>query len=112
MAALQYLAIEVNNELLMALSTICTKQATAMANTKTETTQLLDYVETYPDDGILFRASGMVLVAHADAGFLNETKARSRAGAHIFLIEDVATPPLRGAILTMAKIIKPIMASA
>ena len=91
MAALQYLAIEVNNELLVALSTICIQQATATANTKTEITQLLDYVETYPDNGILFGASGMVLVAHANAGFLNETKARSRAGEHIFLTEDVAT---------------------
>ena len=54
----------------------------------------------------------MVLAAHADAGFLNETKARSRAGAHIFLTEDVATPPLNGAILTIEKIIKPVMAPA
>ena len=54
----------------------------------------------------------MVLVTHADAGLLNETKARSRAGEHIFLTEDVATPPLNEAILTIAKIIKPIMALA
>ena len=64
-------------------------------------TQLLEYVATYPDDGILFRASGMVLAAHADAGFLNETKARSRAGAHIFLPEDLATLLLNGAISTL-----------
>ena len=109
---LQYVARAVNNKLLVALNTICTHQATATANTNMAITQLLNYVATYPDNSMLFRESGMVLVAHADAGFLNETKARSRAGAHIFLIEDVATPPLREAILTIAKIIKPIMASA
>ena len=83
--ALQYLEILVNKKLLVALSTICTQQETATANKNTEITQLLDYVATYPEDNILFRASVMVLAAHADAGFLNETKARSRAGAHIFL---------------------------
>ena len=54
----------------------------------------------------------MVLAAHEDTGFLNETKARNRAGAHIFLNEYVATPKLNGEILTIAKIIKPVMASA
>ena len=112
MGALQYVARSVNNKLLVALSTIGTHQATATSNTNTKITQLLYYVATYPDYGILFRASGMVLTAHAYAGFLNETKARSRSGAHIFLTEDLATPPLNGAILTIANIIKPVMASA
>ena len=53
----------------------------------------------------------MVLAAHEDTGFLNETNARSREGAQIFLTEDVATPPLNGAILKISKIIKPVMAS-
>jgi hypothetical protein len=34
----------------------------------------------------------MILCAHADAGFLNETNARSRAGAHIFLLENNPFP--------------------
>ena len=54
----------------------------------------------------------MLLAAHTDTGFLNETKAWIRAGAHIFLTGDVATPPLNRAILTTANIIKPVMASA
>ena len=41
----------------------------------------------------------------------NETRARSRGGAHIFLTKYVATPPLNGGILTIAKIVKPVMAS-
>ena len=61
---LKYVARAVNKKLLVALSTIGTQQATAMANTNTAITQLLDYVETYPDDGILFRESVMVLAEH------------------------------------------------
>ena len=80
--------------LLVSLSNIGNQKKTATANTIMAINQLLDYVATYSDDGILFRESGMVLAAHADAGFLNETRARSRAGAHIFLTKDVATSPI------------------
>ena len=69
--SLQYVAIEVNNKLLVDLSTIGTQKATVTANKNTAITQLLDYVSTYPEDGILFREIGMVLAEHADAGFLN-----------------------------------------
>jgi hypothetical protein len=51
---------------------------------------LLDYVATYPNDGIVYHASNMILCAHSDAGFLNELQSRSQAGAHIFLLEDVS----------------------
>ena len=67
---------------------------------------------TYPNDRILFRKSDMILAAHADAGFLNESRARIRAGAHIFLSENDPKPRLNGPILTIAQIIKTVMASA
>ena len=54
----------------------------------------------------------MILCAHADAGFLNETNARSRAGAHIFLSENYPFPRFNGAVLSIAQIIKFGMASA
>ena len=47
---------------------------------------------TYPDDGIVYRSSDTVLAAHADAGFHNDSKGRSWAGAHIFLAEDEPFP--------------------
>ena len=74
--------------------------------------QLLNYVAAYPDDGILFLKSDMILAAHSDAGFLNKSKARSRAGAHIFLSENDPKPKLNGLVLTLAKIIKSVMDSA
>ena len=54
----------------------------------------------------------MILAAHADAGFLNESRARSRAGAHIFLSENDPKPRLNGPILTISQMIKTVMASA
>ena len=52
----------------------------------------------------------MILAAHSDAGFLNESKARSRAGAHIFLSENDPKPKLNGPVLKIAQIIKTLMA--
>ena len=76
MGALLYIGRAVNNKLLSALSAIGAQQAAATEETKDAIEQLLDYVATYPDDGVLFRKSDMILAAHADAGFLNESKSR------------------------------------
>ena len=65
----------VDNKLLVSLSAIGSQQASATEATNEAVTQLLDYLATYPDDGILYRASDMTLSAHADAGFLNESRA-------------------------------------
>jgi hypothetical protein len=73
---------------------------------------LLNYVATYPNDGIVYRASDMVLCTHADAGYLNETRSCSRAGAHMYLSEDNPTPRFNVAVLTIAAIIKFVMALA
>ncbi len=73
---------------------------------------LLNYVATYPNDGIVYRVSDMVLCAHADAGYLNKTQLHSRAGAHIFISEDNSSHRFNGAVLTIATIIKFVMASA
>ena len=75
-------------KMLVAINTIGTKQASATEATNDEVHQLLDYLATYPDDGILYQASGMILAAHSEAGFHNESKGRSQAGAHIFWSED------------------------
>ena len=82
---LLYVGRAVNNKLLVALSAIGAQQAAATEENAAEIEQLLDYVANYPDGGILFRKSDMIVAAHADAGFINESRARIRAGAHIFL---------------------------
>ena len=54
----------------------------------------------------------MVLCAHSDAGFHNDIKGCSRAGAHILLYENDAMPCWNGPVLILAKIIKFFMSSA
>lgn len=110
--SLLYYARAVDNKLLVALSSISARQAAATADTLTAVNHLLDYVATYPSDGIIYRASNMILCAHSDAGFNNELNARSRAGAHVFLSEDVPYPAWNGPVLTIAQIIPFVMASA
>ena len=95
-----------NNKLLVDLSAIESHQASTTEETNKAIIQLLDYCTTYPDDGILYRASGMILAGHSDAGFNNETKARSRAGAHIFLSGNEAISRWNGPVLTIEKIMK------
>ena len=107
-----YHARAVNNKLLVALSELGQQQASATEATNDAISQLLDYVATYPSDGITFRASNMVLSAHSDATYLNVSKARSRAGAHLMLSEDVPVPRYNGPVLIIAQIIKCVMSSA
>jgi hypothetical protein len=83
--SLLYYARAVINKLLVALNAISARQAKATIHTEQLMETLLNYVATYPNDGIVYRASDMVLFAHADAGYLNKSCLRSRAGAHIFL---------------------------
>ena len=73
---------------------------------------MLDYFATYSNDGIVYRASDMILAAHSDAGFHNESKWRSQSGAHVFLSEDDPIPRWNGPILSIAQVIKFVMTSA
>ena len=84
MGALLWIGRAMNNKMLVSLSAIGSQQASATEDTNKVIHQLLDYCATYPDDGILYRSSNIILAGHSDAGFNNETRAQSRAGAHIF----------------------------
>ncbi len=94
------------------LSVIAARQAKATVATEQAVNLVLNYVAHYPNDSIVNCASDMILCAHADAGFLNKTNSCSRAGAHIYLIENDPFPRFNGAILSIAQIIKFVMASA
>ncbi len=96
----------------MALSVIAAQQATATLATEQAVHLLLDYVATYPNNGIVYCASDMILCAHSNAGFLNETNSDSQARAHIFLSENDPFPRFNGAVLSIAQIITFVMASA
>ena len=74
--------------------------------------QFLDYTASHPNVIITYRASEMVLAAHSDASYLSESKARSRAGGHFFISNDVAIPSNNSAFITVSQIIKAVMSSA
>ena len=67
---LLYYGRVVDNKLLVALSELRSTQAAATKLTKADLSQLLDYLSTYPDDGILYRSSSIILAAHSDAAYL------------------------------------------
>lgn len=110
--ALLYYARAVDNKLLVALSDIKQEQSKATELTQSDVKQLLDYVATYPNDGIVYQASDMVLAAHSNALYLNASNARSRRGAHIMLSKNDPIPAQNGPVLTIARIIKFVMSSA
>ena len=78
---LLYIARAVNNKLLVGLSAIGAQQANATETTSEAIDQMLKYVATYPNDGITYRVSDMVLCGNSNAAYLKDTKDRSRAGA-------------------------------
>ena len=101
-----------DNKLLVGLNAIGAQQAAATQRTHKSINQLLEYSDTYPTDGILYRSSDMVLFAHSDAGFHNESNGRSREGAHIFLSGNYPMSKWDGPVLPLSQIIKFIMSSA
>jgi hypothetical protein len=109
--SLMYYARAIDNKLLVAFNAIEMQQSAATEQTEQAISELLDYVATYPNDDTIYCSSGMALAASTDAGFNNESKGRSRAGAHIFISEDDPEPRWNGPILTIAQIIKFVMTS-
>ena len=69
--ALLCYAQSVDNKLLVGLNDIVQKQASSTEDTNSALLQILDYVAPYPNDGILCRASVMVLSGDSDASYLN-----------------------------------------
>jgi hypothetical protein len=100
--ALLYYARAVNNKLLATLSTLSSQQAPATKATNNAINQLLDYLATYPNNGTTYCASDMILCAHANAIFHNESKGRSRAGAHIFASKNYHFPKHNGLVLSIS----------
>ena len=81
--SLLYYPRAVNNKLLVGLSAIGLQQASATQRTNEAINQILNYCATYPSDGIIYCSRDMVLCAHSDTGFHNDSKGHIRSGAHI-----------------------------
>lgn len=102
----------VDPTMLTPISALTAQQANPTQATMKRVQQFLDYGATQEPAVTTYRASDMILAIHSDAGYLNEQNARSRAGGHLFLSEDVPNPPNNGAIHNEASIIKAVMSSA
>ena len=72
----------------------------------------MDYVATYPTNGITYRSNNMNLSDNSDAAYLNVSKSPSFSGAHIFLSEEDPKPRCNGPILAIAQIINFVVSSA
>ena len=65
------------------------------------------------DKAILtYKAIKMVLAVHSNATYLSESKARSRAGGHMFMAGRDNMPTNNGAVLNILQIIQAVMSSA
>jgi hypothetical protein len=76
--------------------------------------QFLDYLATYPDATICFKASD-ILNIHSDPSYLSEFDAQSRACSHFFMgwtPKDGNPIKLNGAFFTLCAIICFVIASA
>jgi hypothetical protein len=77
----------------MSLNDIATEQTNATERIQAATNQLLDYLDTHPDDTIQYHASDMTLHIHRDASYLSVSNAHSGLGGLFFLRQQ--TPETR-----------------
>jgi hypothetical protein len=97
--------------MLMTISALAAQQAKPMQATMKRVQRFLDYAAAQEPAVTTYRASDMVLAIHSNTGYLNKEGARSRAGEHHFLSENVPNPSNNGTIYNEASIIKSVMSS-
>ncbi len=88
MGTLLYYSRAVDPTMLVALNAIAMQQASSTQRTIERVKQLLDYCASQEEAVLTYHARDMILAVHSDAGYLNETKARSRTEGHFFLSSD------------------------
>jgi len=108
-----YYARAVDPTMLHALNELATDITRGDEQTMKAMNHFLNYCYTHPDAGIRYQASEMILWLHSDAGYNNSRNARSRVGGHFYLSNKENNHHIdNGAILSIAKLIKNVMASA
>ena len=83
--ALMYCAISLDNKLLASLSAIGSYQDSATEKPFKAINQLLDYCATYPDDGIVYRSSDIILTLMQDS--IMKQKQEAEQGAISFYLK-------------------------
>ena len=100
--------------MLCTLNRLASRQATPTTGLERAVERLLQYTATWPDAGITYRPSDMLLQIHSDGSHLSETRPRSRAGGHFYLEghEDKGFSTANGSIGALSTIIPTVTASA
>jgi hypothetical protein len=112
MGVFLYLAQAVDLTMLTALSSFMSKQAASTERTMQKCLQFLDYTASQEDLTVTYRESVMRLATHSNALYLSESKARSRAGGHMFMAGTEDIPINNGAVLNILQIVRAVMSSA
>jgi hypothetical protein len=110
-----YHARAVDMTVLMALSTIASKQTKGTEQAMEKALQVLDYLATHPDATIQFHATDMIMNIHLDASYLSAPNSCSRACGHFFLgWIPVDGEPIRlnGVFHMLCSILRFVVASA
>ena len=101
----------VDGTILVALSAIASQQFKPTTDTMAKIKQLLDYLASQEEAILTHSASEMVLGVHSNAGNLNKSNARSRAGEYFFISNHAAHQLNNEAILNIAEIINNVISS-
>ena len=102
----------IDTTMLTALSETTLQQSAPTSEMMKQVNQLLDYLASQEDAIMTFQKSDKKLVAHIDSGYLNEPKARIRAGGHFYMSNSSLFSPINGYVITFHQIIKAVMLSA
>jgi hypothetical protein len=100
--------------MLHALTTLASKQSAGTQNTVNGMVNFLNYCASNPDAILRYTARDMVLHTHSDAGYLTDRNARSRAGGHHYMGNNMThlNPIHNGSVLDISKILRMVVASA
>jgi len=111
---LLYYARAIDPTILVALSKVASRQSQPTVDLLATTNRILQHVHDHPNVILTFQASDMQLVAHSDASFNSESKARSRTGGFFFFANKSYVPGRtpNGGVLAHTGIIPVVVASA
>jgi hypothetical protein len=110
---LSHYARVVDYSLLEGVTRLAMTQAQPTADTMMRIEHILDYLERYPQNGIIFEASDMILTSHADASYQSLPGSRSKlGGVHYFANKDDPPSVNNGLINTQSAVIKVVCSGA
>jgi hypothetical protein len=109
-----YYARAVDCTMLRKINQLARTQARPTEAVRTAMHHFLQYAATYPDAGITYYASDMLLYVHSDGSYLSEVAAGSRAGGFFFLSnhDPDDTPPINGSVLEISHMFHVKLSSA